>query len=202
MKPKNEVKFRENENLSTQGFRRINSAENATEEDQRRLMGLKSLTNPSEIVPILEQGVTEWNAYREEIIDQYLPDWKRWLKNGFVTDPDIIFDFSGANFEGKDLDESNLEHAILKDVIFRNANLENTNLSGATFDGTNLESADLTGANISGIYLKYWLINDETKFTDCICESIFIRDKKINIPLRLTTWLLEKIKERTKELGS
>jgi hypothetical protein len=174
----------------------------ATNEDIRRRLEFGQLIDPQKMIAILGRGVSEWNSYREDSIDPYLPEVERWLEQGWVSEPDIALNFSGANFEDKNLDGVRLENTILKDVNLKNARLKHANLSGATFDGTNLESANLARANISGIRLNHWIINDDTRLADCICDSILIRGEEINIPPGLRNWLLETLKTRTKALGN
>jgi len=92
-----------------------------------------------EYLDVLEQGVDEWNKWREE-------------------NPEIRPDLHKAN-----LSRGNLRLAYLHKASLRAANLGGTNLRGADLSGAyllgaylrgaNLRGADLSGANLLGAYL-------------------------------------------------
>ena len=201
MKDKNGERTQKHENLSAQDAERLNSVEEWSADDKEILKNWQGLTDKKKMIGELEKGVSNWNAYREEHINKYLPRWE-YCQNIHGISSEIILDFSGESFENKELEKAHLEYTNLSNVDFSNKNLEKANLTDARFDGTNFESANLTGANISGIHLNHWIINDATKLTNCICTSIFIGGEEIEIPPGFTSFLVETLKNETKDLGN
>ena len=83
---------------------------------------------------MLKQGVTTWNAWREE-------------------NPNIRPDLSGANLSRARLGDANLGGANLGNADLRGANLDKANLSKARLGDANLTRVNLSGADLSGASL-------------------------------------------------
>ena len=102
------------------------------------------MANPKYLAK-LKEGVEAWNQWRKE-------------------NPDVRIDLSGANFEGANLVEADLQSAELSGVTFKEADLSGANLiladlrfSGfqrARLHGTYLRAANLTAADFSGADLN------------------------------------------------
>ena len=88
-----------------------------------------------EHVALLKQGVTAWNAWRDE-------------------NPDILPDLRGANLRGANLSGANLFVANLSGANLRGANLSAANLFVANLSEANLSEADLRGAHLRGAHLR------------------------------------------------
>jgi uncharacterized protein YjbI with pentapeptide repeats len=93
----------------------------------------------------LMNGVTAWNAWREE--------------NPHI-DPDLSgadlsrADLSGANLSAANLFGAELGEVNLKGANLRGANLSRANLSAANLFGAELREVNLKGANLSGANLR------------------------------------------------
>ena len=102
----------------------------------------------------LGQGVSVWNAWREQhtsiqpdlsMADLRLAQLSRFnLSGADLTKADL----SGADLSGVDLKSSDLTNTKL-----RGAHLKNAILAYASFSGADLSGADLSGANLSKAYL-------------------------------------------------
>jgi len=100
-------------------------------------------------LPILNQGVAEWNRWREEH-----PDVKLILEELNLSKMNL----AGVNFKDADLNDANLTRTNLSGgnlngVRLRGATLKETNLSaaelnGAVFLGANLNGTDLSGSSL------------------------------------------------------
>jgi len=98
-----------------------------------------------EHLKILEQGVEQWNKWREEN-ESIKPDLQ-------------VADLSGANLSGANLSRAklgnaNLIGANLDDANLSRAKLGDANLSRADLSRADLSGADLSGANLSLAYLS------------------------------------------------
>jgi len=108
-----------------------------------------------EHLKILEQGVEQWNKWREEN-ESIKPDLQ-------------VADLSGANLSranlrranlgdanliGANLDDANLRRAKLGDANLSRADLSDANLYRANLSGASLRRADLSGANLHGANLS------------------------------------------------
>ena len=87
-----------------------------------------------EHVALLKQGVTTWNAWREE-------------------NPNIRPDLSGANLSRARLGDANLGGANLGNADLRGANLHKAHLNRADLSGAKLYKAKLSRADLSRAYL-------------------------------------------------
>src|SRR5262249_23668576 len=85
----------------------------------------------TEQIALLQQGVHNWNAWREE-------------------NADISPDLQRADFRGANIAEANLSEANLVWTNFRAANLTEANLKLADLTSANLSRANLHNADISG----------------------------------------------------
>ncbi|MFH1893992.1 MAG: pentapeptide repeat-containing protein [Candidatus Zixiibacteriota bacterium] len=114
-----------------------------------------------EHLKILNQGVEEWNKWREENPD-VVPD----LQQAYLYGADLV----GANLRGADLwraklclanlKGANLTEAILELADLRDANLTEAKLSRANLKGANLTEAILSHANLAGADLRKVLMAD------------------------------------------
>jgi len=84
---------------------------------------------------ILQQGITQWNKWREK-------------------HPKIRPDLSGADLNCTNLIRSNLNGANLMHADLRGANLTHAKLNGADLSGAKLSNADLGGADLSAANLS------------------------------------------------
>jgi hypothetical protein len=91
------------------------------------------MANP-EHLQILQQGVSAWNAWREQHAD-------------------IRPNLRGANLGGANLYGANLTDANLGGANLTQANLTQANLYGANLGGASLYEANLTDANLGGVNL-------------------------------------------------
>jgi Pentapeptide repeats (8 copies) len=107
-----------------------------------------------EHVAILKQGVTAWNAWRDEN-----PDVRPDLREADLREADL----REANLSRADLAEAHLSGADLSGANLIWAHLSGADLSGAKLTGTfgeaylrraNLSGADLSGADLSGANLS------------------------------------------------
>ncbi len=137
------------------------------------------MANP-EHLEILQQGVEQWNEWREEHED-ILPDLseallggKKLSKANFVgtdlrysnlTGADLKFanlrdailngsNIAMADLRAADLRLADLRRAILAGSNLGEANLSSANLNSANLRGTSLRGANLSEANIRGAYLN------------------------------------------------
>jgi hypothetical protein len=105
---------------------------------------------------ILEQGVEQWNTWRDEK-ETITPD----LRNADLRGADLSWailagtDLRGANLSGADLSSSILAGADLGDADLSKAwtsgaDLTDVNLTGANLRGAIMYDADLEGANLTG----------------------------------------------------
>ena len=85
-------------------------------------------------VALLKQGVTAWNAWRQEN-----PDVRPDLIGAYLTEVNL----GGANLHG-----ANLIGAYLTEVNLGGANLHGANLGGANLSEANLTEANLTEAKL------------------------------------------------------
>jgi hypothetical protein len=97
------------------------------------------MANPEHLA-ILEQGVKEWNKWRE-------------------NNPHVVPDLSGAQLTEAylakaNLSQTNLNEANFSDAILREADLNKANLSGAWLRSADLGGAHLSGTNLHGAYLR------------------------------------------------
>jgi uncharacterized protein YjbI with pentapeptide repeats len=93
------------------------------------------MANPEHLA-IVEQGVKEWNKWREEH-----PDVR----------PDLAgADLSRANFSAANLNEANLSGADLRGANLGDAYLDWANLSGADLSDAELDRVSLSEANLDG----------------------------------------------------
>jgi uncharacterized protein YjbI with pentapeptide repeats len=97
-----------------------------------------------EHVAMLKQGVTAWNAWRDQN-----PDIRPDLSGANLSGAKL----SGANLSEANLGEANLSRAALVVAGFsgsdlHDANLSEANLLRADFSGANLSGANLGGANL------------------------------------------------------
>src|SRR5215813_8982335 len=91
-----------------------------------------------EHLPILSQGVGQWNKWRSEN----------------VITPDLsCANLSGINLDRAHLSSANLTFVNLNAAKLVQANLNSANLSGANLSCANLSCANLSGANLSGARL-------------------------------------------------
>lgn len=94
---------------------------------------------------ILEQGVSEWNKWRQ-LNPEIAPD---------LSGIDLSArNFIGANFSGVDFFRTNLNTSCLRaanlsDAKLERAELVDSDLKGANLDGTNLYQANCSGVNFS-----------------------------------------------------
>jgi uncharacterized protein YjbI with pentapeptide repeats len=102
-----------------------------------------------EHVAILKQGVTAWNAWRDEN-----PDVRPDLREADLREANL----SGANLSRADLAEAHLSRADLSGANLIWAHLSGADLSGAKLTGSfgeaYLRRADLSGADLSGANLS------------------------------------------------
>jgi hypothetical protein len=94
-----------------------------------------------EHLAVIKQGVTAWNAWREEN-HLKLPLWWTDLSGA---------DLHGANLGGVDFSFTNLSGADLSGAYLSGANFSNANLSGANLSGTTLVGTLLEYANVVDI---------------------------------------------------
>jgi uncharacterized protein YjbI with pentapeptide repeats len=91
-----------------------------------------------EHVKRLQQGVAEWNGWREE-------------SSVFV---DLVHaNLLDANMTGANLNYADLFDADLRDANLTRANLRDANLTGASLTEANLSGTNLTGARLTGAWL-------------------------------------------------
>jgi uncharacterized protein YjbI with pentapeptide repeats len=118
----------------------------------------------------LQQGVTAWNAWREEKYNEAYTRSKRSKKRVTTQDqwrkknPDLWPDFReadlrrtelcGADLFQADLYGANLRDADLSDASLGRANLERADLSGVDLNGANLWEANLDRANLRKVDLR------------------------------------------------
>jgi hypothetical protein len=117
-------------------------------------------------VALLKQGVTAWNAWRDEN-----PNIHAELDGALL----VVADLSGANLSGAglrmatlfdaDLSGANLTGAHLNRADLSGANLTGAHLSGATLTGARLSGANLTGADLSRADLR-WADLSEAKLIE------------------------------------
>jgi uncharacterized protein YjbI with pentapeptide repeats len=103
------------------------------------------MANP-EHLQILKEGVTAWNAWRNQN-ENITPD----LTQADLTQADLTqADLRGANLNAAYLDGANLSGADLSSACLTFTVFSGANLSGAEFKFANLSGAYLDGANLSG----------------------------------------------------
>ena len=138
---------------------------------------------------ILEQGVEQWNRWREEN-PEILPD----LSRAYLFEATL----SGANLSGVNLNRACLIGANLKTANLCEANLQNSYVSKANLEGANLSNADLRQANLSeaclsqinlsnariertnlsaadltGACIENWHVDVGTDFSDTKCGYLY-----------------------------
>jgi uncharacterized protein YjbI with pentapeptide repeats len=118
----------------------------------------------------LKQGVSAWNAWREEKYKEAQARSKRSKKRVTTQDqwrkknPDLWPDFRRADLRRTDLCEAdllqadlygaNLREADLSHAVLGRANLEHADLSGVDLGGANLWEANLERANLRDVDLR------------------------------------------------
>lgn len=102
-------------------------------------------------VALLRQGVREWNAWREGLIQIAALDGDAHLISADLEEADLV----GTNLVRANLVYANLQKADLSGAHLADADLERANLRGAKLnDYTNLERTNLWGANLTDAQLK------------------------------------------------
>jgi len=94
----------------------------------------------------LNEGVSDWNAWRSNNSEILSPD----LSGAGLPEAKL----SGANLRWVDLTETDLNGADLRGTDFRGAHLIEANLNAAHLDGADLSGAILSGANLRGVNLS------------------------------------------------
>lgn len=87
-------------------------------------------------------------------------------------------DLEGAQINGQDLSDANLEGAILKNAVIYNTSLSRANLENADLTGAILKFVDLSGANLTDSKL----INTSMLFVDfseATLSNAFIQGSKL-----------------------
>jgi len=102
------------------------------------------MANP-EHLKILEQGVAEWNIWREE-------------------NPDVRPELSSTNLSQVRINYPGFEGANLCDANFRGADLRFSILNGVHLRGANLTGADLTGADLRRAHFSDAILLNATLF--------------------------------------
>lgn len=138
---------------------------------------------------LIEQGVEDWNRWREENPDS-LPD----LSGAYLFEAELGgINLSGANLSracliGANLKEANLAEANLQNLYASAVALERANLSGANLRQANLSEARLAQANLSqanaqgtnfsmaeltGACVEKWQVSAKTDFSDTKCDYLY-----------------------------
>lgn len=136
-------------------------------------MGKNNIANPEHLA-ILNQGVKEWNKWREDG-PRVKPDFiKANLSQAKLSKANLV----NADMRGADLRNSDLSGANLSNVKLIQANLTGADLRNACLSRANLTQANLCGANLSNAYLwradlnKTNLSNADLSGANLICASL------------------------------
>ena len=104
-----------------------------------------------EHLKVLQQGVENWNTWRQESPD-VIPD----LKGAILKEAKLSHvDFDNADMTYADLSDANLTHAHLDGACLRGAKLTRTRLKNATLRDAVVSDADLSNADLSNARLDH-----------------------------------------------
>jgi hypothetical protein len=123
------------------------------------------MANEEQLTRLLEQGVDEWNWWRDEnrdvIVDLGTLDLSRTnlnlvnLNRANLIGADLSgATLIGASLIGADLSGANLNGAILNKAVLSGASLKGVELIGADLNHASLSGADLTAVDFSGADLS------------------------------------------------
>ncbi len=81
--------------------------------------------------------------------------------------------YNQVNLQGAYLQNADLRRISLIDANLNGADLREADLRGAILARAQAIGADFTNANLTGICIKDWSVNDETYFSNVLCDYVY-----------------------------
>lgn len=102
-------------------------------------------------------------------MDLELPKVQQLLTQGGSEDSD----YSRLNLQGAFLRGNDLRRFQFTDTDLNGAYLSDADLRGAILARTQVVGVDFSNANLTGVCIKDWSVNDQTLFTNVLCDYVY-----------------------------
>ena len=102
-------------------------------------------------------------------LDLEIPRVQKLLTQATSDEPD----YSCLNLRGAYLQGADLRRISFIDTDLSGADLQTADLRGAILARTQVIGVDFSNANLTGICIKDWSVNDQTLFTNVVCDYVY-----------------------------